>query len=79
MKEYIPQGRLLRLLQLIELMKQQPMSIIQIMAFTDQGSRTAYRYVALIKDAGFTVESKHRGHSKCYQITKNIQFPLVAE
>lgn len=53
---FIPQARLLRLLQMINDLKSRPASVDELASRYDTSQRTVYRYMILLEAAGFTVE-----------------------
>ena len=54
------QNKLLRLLKLIALLKQEPpKSVHYIARFLETSTRTAYRYIELLKEVGFNIEEDH--------------------
>lgn len=55
-ERHIPQAKLLRLMQLIMLLSKDRLTINDIAYKLETSSRSAYRYVLLIKATGFTID-----------------------
>ena len=59
--EYIPQAKLLKILQMIIILRTEFATIKTLAERFDTSERTIYRYLNLIEAAGFILTKDHRG------------------